>query len=1282
MKKNFYLLLIVFIGLGHASMAQTKTWIGGTVGNLTSWHEPNNWSPSGVPTATDAVLLNSNTTNDPIISSAAFAKSIDISNGGCPLTVQSTGSLTLSNVGNPINISQGSITNNGTITATNTRASQPGNEGALRMTNGNFYQYGTLELIGGNTYGISISGAAPSEITCYSGSNTTISGTDGLRFTSTTAFIDMRDGSVMNITGTTRGAFLNPGKVQVAGKLTVNGNVEHTGLDGLFQTSNCGSITINGNLSMNNQSVITNPGSFVVTGNLNTGNGFTNNGVVKYGTTSGNAINNRRALVFDTNSPTGVFTISTLAGNTTNIGVFSDAAATVSAGTYTAGTNRFDILSSYAEGTYPLYAKMTQITCNYIVPFNFTKVIIRRYVKPIATGTGDGSSWTNASADLQAMLNASGANDEVWVAAGVYKPQKDGAGNASPSNVQNKVFWLKSGVKLYGGFAGTETSISQRVVSANKTILSGDIDNNDVNIDGNNIAELSSDRVGTNTYQLLVLVNCDKSTVVDGLILTAAAGSSTTGTPPGQTINGSTIFPYFGSAIHLSSSYPTIKNSVFAGNGGTYGALYHNNSIYTDTVKVFNSIFTGNSAQITGGIFMHRGNSYLNNVAMFNNSATSNGAAFVVSNNMANSGQIVVVNSTFVNNYGSISGKSIGITGGTNKLHNVIVYNSTPYAGGSVLISSPGIISSSNSLLQNSKNAGVWNNGYGTDGGGNIDLNPNFLNLPSPVGADGSYFTSDDGLALTNCSPALNTGSNVIPATGGLLLADIIGNVRPFNSGAVDIGAYEFQGVSVVPPDPIDAAASSNTIVCGQSITLSATCSVGTVTWYAESSGGASLGTGTSFSVSPLVSSVTYYAACESSSTCVSINRIGTGNITVNLPTDPTNVTVSNTAICPNTMVSLNASCTTGIPEWYNGASALSTTTPFTPTVTTNTTYSVRCKNGTCLSNPVNVPQIIVLSTPTGITTSIRNICGNTIPAITFTATCAVGTVRWYDASTGGSLVGTGSPFVNTPISPTPGFNRYYPSCSNGTCESNRVPGESFVYTPVPNNAVASPNAICTPSNVTFSATCSNGSINWYTTPTGGSSVSTASSFIQSVSSTTTYYAECTNNFLSVCFTDRVAVTATFETAPTSPTGVLANKNLVCPNGSVSLSATCASGTVKWYNASSGGTLLGSGSPLVQNPTTSTTYYAACESGSCTPSTRVATAQVVVGNIQNTLTLTSTVTGTQSFLAAQNINAGNVINAPANIKYLASNFVQLNPGFSVGSGSVFESKIESIQACP
>jgi len=103
-----------------------------------------------------------------------------------------------------------------------------------------------------------------------------------------------------------------------------------------------------------------------------------------------------------------------------------------------------------------------------------------RYVKQ--NGTGDGSSWDNASADLQAMINATGT-EQVWVAKGTYKPTRGILGNANPVDPRGKSFMMKAGVKIYGSFAGGETTLSERtaaVMAANKSTLSGDLNGDDV----------------------------------------------------------------------------------------------------------------------------------------------------------------------------------------------------------------------------------------------------------------------------------------------------------------------------------------------------------------------------------------------------------------------------------------------------------------------------------------------------------------------------------------------------------------------------------------------------------------------------------------------------------------------------------------------------------------------------------------------------------------------------------------------------------------------------------
>src|SRR5665213_2838317 len=73
-----------------------------------------------------------------------------------------------------------------------------------------------------------------------------------------------------------------------------------------------------------------------------------------------------------------------------------------------------------------------------------------RYVKPSATGNG--TSWANAG-DLQSIINGSASGDSVFVAGGTYLPAAS--------------FSMKEGVKIYGSFAGTETSLSQRRLATN-----------------------------------------------------------------------------------------------------------------------------------------------------------------------------------------------------------------------------------------------------------------------------------------------------------------------------------------------------------------------------------------------------------------------------------------------------------------------------------------------------------------------------------------------------------------------------------------------------------------------------------------------------------------------------------------------------------------------------------------------------------------------------------------------------------------------------------------------
>lgn len=78
-----------------------------------------------------------------------------------------------------------------------------------------------------------------------------------------------------------------------------------------------------------------------------------------------------------------------------------------------------------------------------------------RYVRE--GGTGDGTSWNNASGDLQRMIDelaVAGTPGEVWVAAGTYVPQSQ----VISGTAYSASFLMRDGISVYGGFAGTEDS--------------------------------------------------------------------------------------------------------------------------------------------------------------------------------------------------------------------------------------------------------------------------------------------------------------------------------------------------------------------------------------------------------------------------------------------------------------------------------------------------------------------------------------------------------------------------------------------------------------------------------------------------------------------------------------------------------------------------------------------------------------------------------------------------------------------------------------------------------
>lgn len=198
------------------------------------------------------------------------------------------------------------------------------------------------------------------------------------------------------------------------------------------------------------------------------------------------------------------------------------------------------------------------------------------FVDASATGANDGSTWTDAFTDLRDALAAVEFNGSIWVAGGVYYPTQVGSGQFD----QTKSFAFPDRhVKLYGGFAGTETALDERDWRANTTVLSGDIGRDDVNDDGNFIAESVADIPNAISpisgqqgyYNSQHVVRMDGlarvplggeaywESVLDGFTVTAGASRNA----------GAGILVQGSGAGNESS--PRLRNLVVSGNGATQG---------------------------------------------------------------------------------------------------------------------------------------------------------------------------------------------------------------------------------------------------------------------------------------------------------------------------------------------------------------------------------------------------------------------------------------------------------------------------------------------------------------------------------------------------------------------------------------------------------------------------------------------------------------------------------------------------------------------------------------
>jgi photosystem II stability/assembly factor-like uncharacterized protein len=285
--------------------------------------------------------------------------------------------------------------------------------------------------------------------------------------------------------------------------------------------------------------------------------------------------------------------------------------------------------------------------------------ITRIYVKADATGSNDGSSWANACRKLGSALYRAGQCSstnaiEIWVAGGTYYPDE---GGLAINNNSNASFAPRKGLRIIGGFGGTETLLSQRNLANRFTsILSGEIqqDNNAVN----------------NSNKVVLLDGWDTNSELDGF--TVQQGFT------------NWVFPELASKgagiTVINGNVPFIRNCIIRQNTATSAPAI---AVESSGPVFQNCLVTGNTCTSSNGIIWNKNASTsFHNCTVANNPIT--GSEYVIVKGTGTS------STTFINSI--VRGTLPALSGGNPVANYSLIQNSSPLQGPGNLNSDPQFI--------------------------------------------------------------------------------------------------------------------------------------------------------------------------------------------------------------------------------------------------------------------------------------------------------------------------------------------------------------------------------------------------------------------------------------------------------------------------------------------------------------------------------------------------------------------------------------------------------------
>jgi len=417
------------------------------------------------------------------------------------------------------------------------------------------------------------------------------------------------------------------------------------------------------------------------------------------------------------------------------------------------------------------------------------------------------------STKVQYAINLQKDNEggEVWIAKGIYHPTDTILGTAASGfsgvdSLRMRGFTFYPNVEVYGGFAGNETSLEERDIENNKTILSGDFSRND-----EWLSDWAEGVSQGNLLDALQIALPDTALLPDTLLMSENAihvGFIPPGTDSTCKLNGLVFANGYGrfgiqdtnggGLFSSETSSPTVDSCVFVGNaavdgGGAFvydghftNCDFSNNAtfrieselnpldgfgagLYSSGGEFDDCLFSSNKAESKGGGIYCTGGTYNNSYILHNRMISGGqGAGIASDGNVTFSGCEIAYNIT------SPTGNCLG--GGVIAYNDGYYYNCDIHdnqasldvngSGGGIILWEWG----------KAENCRIYNNKAKYGGGAYSGLACYYINCAiynNEAEQGGGYFANSNGL-IYNCTFVNNRAST----RGGGLLINVGSSVK------------------------------------------------------------------------------------------------------------------------------------------------------------------------------------------------------------------------------------------------------------------------------------------------------------------------------------------------------------------------------------------------------------------------------------------------------------------------------------------------------------------------